>query len=295
MNDQSPKSDPMTSQDTHNATSSQELAAGHSPCNSQDGMQLDLFGQALAPVSHSQARGSKKAKTTSDICGQCGSSLSVNPDRLLCLENKCSPQYAMVGGMMWPMIWKEKVTPRGRKVGQLVVSAHPISGIDCGLWATPVSNPANGEPEDFLRRKRESVARGNKMGISLSDLQMQAKACCHAFWATPNTMDHLAGRSTEAMKRQFETTRKGRTAPSNLREQVNPAMWPTPREFMYKDAKTDRGRGNIGEVVHGLTAQTENKGSLNPQFPCWLMGYPQEWLNCVGLVTPSSRKSRQSL
>jgi hypothetical protein len=42
----------------------------------------------------------------------------------------------------------------------------------------------------------------------------------------------------EAMQRQFETTRKGRTAPANLREQVNPAMWPTPRtsSAMNEDA-----------------------------------------------------------
>ena len=56
-------------------------------------------------------------------------------------------------------------------------------------------------------------------------------------WATPNTMDHLPQRSEEALKRQAETTRKGRNRPANLREQVNPAAvniykqanrWPTP-------------------------------------------------------------------
>jgi len=45
-------------------------------------------------------------------------------------------------------------------------------------------------------------------------------------WATPNTMDHMAERSPEAMERQFATHRKGRKRPSNLREQVN---WPTAR------------------------------------------------------------------
>ncbi len=59
-------------------------------------------------------------------------------------------------------------------------------------------------------------------------------------WATPNTMDHLPQRTKEALERQANTTRKGRTRPSNLREQVNPEtveawekaqapqMWPTP-------------------------------------------------------------------
>ncbi|ADE38632.1 Putative uncharacterized protein [Candidatus Puniceispirillum marinum IMCC1322] len=60
-------------------------------------------------------------------------------------------------------------------------------------------------------------------------------------WATPNTMDHLPQRSEEALKRQATTTRKGRTRPSNLREQVDeqtvqnwqkakePELWATPR------------------------------------------------------------------
>jgi len=50
-------------------------------------------------------------------------------------------------------------------------------------------------------------------------------------WATPNTMDHLPQRSEEAMQRLKEGHRKGRSKPSNLREQVNPKtmrMWATP-------------------------------------------------------------------
>lgn len=51
-------------------------------------------------------------------------------------------------------------------------------------------------------------------------------------WATPNTMDYLPQRSPEALQRQAETSRKGRTRPANLREQVcedTVRMWPTPR------------------------------------------------------------------
>ena len=50
-------------------------------------------------------------------------------------------------------------------------------------------------------------------------------------WATPNTMDHLPQRSPEALRKQATTTRKGRTKPANLREQVDPIvmkMWRTP-------------------------------------------------------------------
>ena len=60
-------------------------------------------------------------------------------------------------------------------------------------------------------------------------------------WATPNTMDHMAERSPEAMERQFATHRKGRTRPSNLREQVN---WPTPTVM---EAGKIGGRANFGQ------------------------------------------------
>jgi hypothetical protein len=56
-------------------------------------------------------------------------------------------------------------------------------------WATPVVQQANGTPERFLERKRESMARGSQsMGVTLSDLNMQAQA-----WAGWNTR----GRRTE--------------------------------------------------------------------------------------------------
>lgn len=57
-------------------------------------------------------------------------------------------------------------------------------------------------------------------------------------WATPNTMDYLPQRSPEALQRQAETSRKGRTRPANLREQVceeTMRLWPTPRARDAKD------------------------------------------------------------
>lgn len=50
-------------------------------------------------------------------------------------------------------------------------------------------------------------------------------------WATPSTMDYLPQRSPEALKRLAKTARKGRSRPSNLREQVCPEtvqLWRTP-------------------------------------------------------------------
>jgi hypothetical protein len=74
--------------------------------------------------------------------------------------------------------------------------------------------------------------------------------------------------------------------PISLNDQVaHPnIMWPTPREFMYKDSKIDRGKSNLGEKVGG---------SLNPTWVEWLMGYPGEYTDLKHWETLSSRKSQK--
>jgi hypothetical protein len=77
------------------------------------------------------------------------------------------------------------------------------------------------------------------------------------------------------------------------------AMWPTPTTRDWKDGTAESVKNVplnslLGRAVHGLTAQTESKGSLNPQFVCWLMGYPQEHLNCAPMETPLSRRLRRN-
>ena len=135
-------------------------------------------------------------------------------------------------------------------------------------------------------------------------------------WATPNTMDHLPQRSEESTKKMQEGHRKGRTRPSNLREQVDEEtmkMFPTPRA--NEPGRTTKGYGRgLAELVEGkeqlwptprankvhpvITEENReqlanrNKGNLeevvagevggatgqlNPTWVEWLMGYPEGW------------------
>ena len=76
-------------------------------------------------------------------------------------------------------------------------------------------------------------------------------------------------------------------------------------------AKCTRGAGSAAagnELIQPLTVQadsfhpgpepslnaepTESRGQLNPDFVCWLMGYPEGWLNYADLETQFSRSSQ---
>ena len=107
--------------------------------------------------------------------------------------------------------------------------------IDGGLLPTPLAS----DPD----RKAKFKQGGNPLRAVI-DREMLP---------TPTTMDHLGQRSPEALKKQMEGARKGRTSLSNLREAVNPktqemfnSLLPTPRASdmeggTIKDAKFKNG------------------------------------------------------
>jgi len=74
----------------------------------------------------------------------------------------------------------------------------------------------------------------SKSNVSLFQLRasvLGTKETESGLLATPNTMDYLPPRSVQGTKKLMEGHRKGRTKPSNLREQMDPqtmAMYPTP-------------------------------------------------------------------
>jgi hypothetical protein len=83
--------------------------------------------------------------------------------------------------------------------------------------------------------------------------------------------------------------------------------WPTPRETMSRDATHDRGKCNLGEVVHGIENQHagppaqeksstsgKNHGSpkLNPNWVEQLMGLPIGWTDLGSWATESSHKQQ---
>jgi len=113
---------------------------------------------------------------------------------------------------------------------------HRISESESLSWGTALSNHAGGTAEDFLRRKQESVARGNSMGIVLSDLNLQV-----SLWATTTTKQ--GGAEPNRTRRSEETDLKTQTY--NFAEMARPS----PRAEDSESAGNHPGRMDSLQAV----------------------------------------------
>ncbi len=225
---------PPISRATTNVTSSPVSADGAEPSGLPNGQTLDLFGQAVAPVSRSAQQASAKALPTTGTYGRIGSASLASESLQSSLESKLRARLGINGSTPLLMTWKRMHTPRGRSYSRLALSGRHTSETDYGLLPTPAAQ-----------------SYGTNIGGA-------------------------AGRT-------------GKVRPS-LEHMARHNMWPTPAA---QDANRS-GRHNLRPTKHGRELATEAGGALNPTWVGWLMGYPEEWVNCAPSATPSSHKSRQS-
>jgi hypothetical protein len=125
-----------------------------------------------------------------------------------------------------------------------------------------------------------------------------------AGWSTPRTV--IGGAESTARKKELGRKKSGG---GNLQAEAILSGWasPTNRDYRYPNKKPyrERKKGNCGEqlpnqVKHygpnpsGSTAKTIDTDGyqLNPRFPLWLQGYPDEWASCGERGIQSCRKSQ---
>lgn len=139
---------------------------------------LDLFGQAVAPVSPLVVRESLGGGAIRAIFGQRGIASSASAALQSSLVNRLKQRLPMGGSTLFAMTWNEKATPSGRSVCLLRASGHRTSGNGCGSWPTPKAQNAN---------------RAVLHGRGGQDLQTVVAL---ASWPTPTARDHKDGNAT---------------------------------------------------------------------------------------------------
>ena len=321
----------MTSMDLPKSTSSPGSAGGRTPPASPDGPMTDLFGQALAPASRSRSRAKGPDLLMQGICGPTFTDSSVPDGPLSSWESRLRERLAMVGSTESPLIWRLKTTPAGMSISRLAPWTPPTSVNEAtgSLWPTPrvadsrtaswgwvggkkvlYLNGQMREPAswptvttmDGMDRKgmRPSRAATGRTGGYITEFIAEMPNAETALWPTPKAS--TAGETSRSGDRKDEPLMGGL-----MRGVGTLATWVTPSARDWKDSagmatqagdrtrldQLPRQMVHSGQTPTGSLATTAKRGAPNPAFPCWLMGYPAEWLLGAVSATQSIRSSRR--
>ena len=137
---------------------------------------------------------------------------------------------------------------------------------DCGLWLTPrASDTGRGEgQETFLKRMGD---RSDKCAQSLPSQVLDRKT-----WPSPTCSDVCTGnlKSTQQKPGSMHSV----TLPQAV------AMWPRPTSHLAKEtgAPSEYNRNEPSITSRVFESPEHRQGmALNPQWVCWLMGWPIGW------------------
>ena len=255
----------LTLPDIPNAIFSPESESGHSLCVGQDGRMIDRSGLDHVRVNPSRLLVSKKDLKTNGTSGQLGTGSSRSCALQSFLVNRLTQRLSTDGSILFRQTWKTVVTPLGRHVFRLVVSARRTSDNGSTLlrsWKTPQAMDANGKGR--AGRLKKGSRNPDTPGSYRSDLKDRA---LFAGWPT-TTRDYKGGYPGGRI-------RQGKFSTDTLDVTAQLASWATPRA----NASCER-LGETGSSIAGHQERLANAGSGYATDEDYGLRQFADWLLC---------------
>jgi len=219
-------------------------------------------------VSHSQVQEPEKAKMTLDTFFPTYLKVS-SPCVPLSASSRMSKDISPLDSPASSAVWKKLVTSVRSAYALRQKWVRPTSVKESSSWPTiraseyKDTGQVGSKSHTHMLGKRYLCAVVKQEMHSLHDQNnLNTGGNLPESWATPNTMDYLPQRSMEALFRQATTSRKGRSFPANLREQVNPIAIK-----IYQSAKNEWSTPSclLGSMYPEKNALQRNSLSLATQ------------------------------
>lgn len=160
MSGQLPMFDRTTSEGSGSVTSSLGLADGATRLGLPDGPTIAKSGPEVVHANHSRARGKATRPPIRVIFGQRGSGSLASAHLQRSLVSRLRVLTDGRGSTLFAMTWRERTTPSGRVLPQLVASVHRSQGRAFTSWQRPLASE--------YRQKGYQYDQGNKLKPRLS-------------------------------------------------------------------------------------------------------------------------------
>ena len=257
---------------------------------SRGGQLIALSGRPLARANRSAKRAKGSGKQTPATSGQKPGASSPLADPLSCWENKLHERLGMDGSMEYELTWRRKVTPAGHSISQLSrleprIFVSGSIGVP-STWPTPTK--ADGDGGHGMGQASATGRRPNGTKVTVS---LPGVVKIITTWPTPNSTVVEAKSRPPVMEGRKASDPQISTA--DVAVHLYATTWPTPRASDHKNGNGKTGNrtpeashkagwtlseiARSGPTPSGSKDQIERLGALNPAFPCWLMGFPDEW------------------